>query len=176
MDHYSSHGLFQTKIEPLPGQTSVSCFLTVTLAWLYLSLNWLNFTKNNLELQVAILGGVSAMKRLFVWDVSALYQIRVWLLKGTAVDVSNVWPSCQWYNLGKTRIGTKHWGTPPMKLRVYIFRVDWGFLMLKSYAVMVEKGGLQSVFLTREIPAYFSSSRTTHYTDIVVKERRKLYL
>lgn len=48
--------------------------------------------------------------------------------------------------------------------------------MLKSYAVMVEKGGLESVFLTREIPAYFSSSRTTHYTDIVVKERRKLYL
>lgn len=48
--------------------------------------------------------------------------------------------------------------------------------MLKSYAVMVEKGVLESVFLTREIPAYFSSSRTTHYTDIVVTERRKLYL
>lgn len=47
--------------------------------------------------------------------------------------------------------------------------------MLKSYAIMVEKGVLESVFLTREIPAYFSSSRTTHYTD-VVKERRKLYL
>lgn len=32
---------------------------------------------------------------------------------------------------------------------------------------MVEKGVLESVFLTREIPAYFSSSRTTHYTDVV---------
>lgn len=38
--------------------------------------------------------------------------------------------------------------------------------MLKSY----------TVFLSREIPTYFSSRRTTHYIDIVVKELHKLYL
>ena len=48
--------------------------------------------------------------------------------------------------------------------------------MLKSYTVMGGKNVLDSVFLSREIPTYFSSSRTTHYTDIVVKELHKLYL
>lgn len=48
--------------------------------------------------------------------------------------------------------------------------------MLKNYPVMEGKKILDSVFLSREIPIYFSSSRTIHYTDIVVKELHKLYL
>lgn len=48
--------------------------------------------------------------------------------------------------------------------------------MLKNYAVMGGKKVLDSVFLSREIPTYFSSSRTTHYTGIVVKELHNRYL
>lgn len=80
------------------------------------------------------------------------------------------------------RLGTKHQGTSlntsneTMSLFIiYFFRYTDVFLMLKSYDVMVEKRVLDSVFLTREIPTYFSSSRTTHYTD-TVKELHKLDL
>lgn len=61
-----------------------------------------------------------------------------------------------------------------MSLFAYLFisRVYGGFLMLKIYVVIAGKKLLDSVFLTREIPTYFSSSTTTHYTDIAKNKNK----
>lgn len=79
---------------------------------LHLSLSWLNFTKDNLELEVDVLWGASGMNKIVhLWFTNTVPTLEQGLQEVPPWMLLMYGPPGNDTTLVKTRTRTKHWGT-----------------------------------------------------------------